>query len=128
MKKVDEEKKEEKKDPMVEMMQRIRSGNVALKKVAPPPEPANNKGGVMAEMAKLLVRNTLDSKSHHSMQNVVCFFQASNRGKRRGPVDVPKKGPQSQENQMSSELFKMFKKRRNIGGEPLRDNRDDGDQ
>lgn len=54
MKKVEDEVKEEKKDPMVEMMQRIRSGNVGLKKVAPASEPAN-KGGVMAEMAMLLV-------------------------------------------------------------------------
>ena len=55
LKKVSEEQKEEKADPMLEMMQRIRSGNVNLKKVAPPPQPAKKGGGVMAEMAQLLV-------------------------------------------------------------------------
>ena len=50
-----DEKKEEKADPMLEMMQRIRTGNVNLKKVAPPTQQANKGGGVMAEMAKLLV-------------------------------------------------------------------------
>ena len=40
---------------MLEMMQRIRSGNVGLKKVAPPPSQTDSGGGVMAEMAKLLV-------------------------------------------------------------------------
>ena len=49
------EKKSEAPDPMVEMMQRIRSGNVALKKVAPVQEKSDSKGGIMAEMAKLLV-------------------------------------------------------------------------
>lgn len=53
-----EEKKEEKADPMLEMMQRIRSGNVALKKVAPPTQKSDKGGGVMAEMAKLLVSFT----------------------------------------------------------------------
>ncbi len=58
LKKVEGEEKEEKTDPMLEMMQRIRSGNVGLKKVAPPSDPVN-KGGVMAEMAKLLVSDWL---------------------------------------------------------------------
>lgn len=53
---MDEEKKEEKADPMLDMMQRIRSGNVNLKKVAPTKETTETGGGVMAEMAKLLVR------------------------------------------------------------------------
>lgn len=55
LKKVGEEKKEEKADPMLEMMQRIRSGNVNLKKVASTPPPPKKGGGVMAEMAQLLV-------------------------------------------------------------------------
>lgn len=56
-----EEKKEEKADPMLEMMQRIRSGNVNLKKVAPVTEPDTKGGGVMAEMAKLLVSKEEDN-------------------------------------------------------------------
>ena len=60
LKKVDDtDKKPDKPDPMVEMMQRIRSGNVALKKVAPVQEKMSSKGGVMAEMAKLLVSQYL---------------------------------------------------------------------
>ncbi len=51
--------KVEKADPMLDMMQRIRSGNVSLKKVAPPTEKQDSTGGVMAEMAKLLVSFTV---------------------------------------------------------------------
>ena len=58
----EEEKKEEKADPMLEMMQRIRSGNVALKK-APPPAQKSKPGGVMAEMATLLVSRTKHSST-----------------------------------------------------------------
>lgn len=53
-----EEKKPDKADPMLDMMERIRSGNVQLKKVQgnPPPKPAGGgSGDVMSEMAKLLV-------------------------------------------------------------------------
>ena len=51
----DGEKKAEKADPMLEMLQRIRSGNVNLKKVAPSTEKQSTSGGVMAEMAQMLV-------------------------------------------------------------------------
>ena len=56
LKKVEDggEKTAEKADPMIEMMQRIRSGNVNLKKVAPSSDKPKD-GNVMAEMAKLLV-------------------------------------------------------------------------
>ena len=53
-----EEKKAEKADPMLDMMERIRSGNVQLKKVQGNPLPKPQKegsGDVMSEMAKLLV-------------------------------------------------------------------------
>ena len=53
-----EEKKPEKADPMMDMMERIRSGNVQLKKTQenPPPKPQKSgTGDVMSEMAKLLV-------------------------------------------------------------------------
>ena len=64
LKKVGEEdKKEEKADPMLEMMQRIRSGNVNLKK-APPPAQKSKPGGVMAEMATLLVSRTTLSRPY----------------------------------------------------------------
>ena len=97
LKKVDGGEKKEKADPMMEMLQRIRSGNVALKKVSPTPERANKGGGVMAEMAKLL---------------------ASNKNKKRTAIDIPRKDPQPQNNQMSNELFNMFKKRRGLQSEP----------
>lgn len=54
-----EEKKPDKPDPMLDMMERIRSGNVQLKKVQENPAPKPSGGGsgdVMSEMAKLLVR------------------------------------------------------------------------
>ena len=53
-----EEKKVEKADPMLDMMERIRSGNVQLKKTQgnPPSKPQKEgTGNVMSEMAKLLV-------------------------------------------------------------------------
>ena len=53
-----DEKKPEKADPMLDMMARIRSGNVQLKKVQGEPASKPQKsgsGGVMSEMAKLLV-------------------------------------------------------------------------
>ena len=53
-----EEKKAEKADPMLDMMERIRTGNVQLKKVQGNPLPTPQKegtGDVMSEMAKLLV-------------------------------------------------------------------------
>ena len=53
-----EDKKADKPDAMVDMMERIRSGNVQLKKVQenPPPKPSGGgTGDVMSEMAKLLV-------------------------------------------------------------------------
>ena len=53
-----EEKKPEKANPMLDMMERIRSGNVQLKKVQGDPvsKPAKSgSGDVMSEMAKLLV-------------------------------------------------------------------------
>ena len=49
---------EKKLDPMMDMMERIRSGNVQLKKVQENPSPKLQKSGtgdVMSEMAKLLV-------------------------------------------------------------------------
>lgn len=58
LKKVNVEEKQEKEDPMAEMLSRIRSGNVNLKKVgsaSPRPEKKAGKGNVMAEMAMLLV-------------------------------------------------------------------------
>ena len=70
LKKVSEEQKEEKADPMLEMMQRIRSGNVNLKKVAPPPQPAKKGGGVMAEMAQLLVSGRYLPKLMFSISHV----------------------------------------------------------
>ena len=57
-----EDKKIEKADPMLDMMERIRSGNVQLKKVQGNPAPKPQKegtGDVMSEMAKLLVSNAL---------------------------------------------------------------------
>lgn len=53
-----EEKQPEKADPMLNMMERIRSGNVQLKRVQNNPAPKSQKAGsgdVMSEMAKLLV-------------------------------------------------------------------------
>ena len=53
-----EEKKPEKADPMVDMMERIRTGNVQLKRVQGDPvakQPKSGSGDVMSEMAKLLV-------------------------------------------------------------------------
>ena len=53
-----EEKKPDKPDAMLDMMERIRSGNVQLKKVQDNPAPKPSGGGsgdVMSEMAKLLV-------------------------------------------------------------------------
>ena len=52
------EEKQEKADPMSEMLSRIRGGNVNLKKVgsvSPRPEKKAGKGNVMSEMAMLLV-------------------------------------------------------------------------
>lgn len=56
LKKVNQdEKKEEKPDAMSDMMARIRSGNVQLKKVQGSPKPVKKETDVMSEMAKLLV-------------------------------------------------------------------------
>ena len=55
-----EEKQPDKPDAMLDMMERIRTGNVQLKKVqgSPAPKPSGGgSGGVMSEMAKLLVSN-----------------------------------------------------------------------
>ena len=52
------EEKPDKPDSMQDMMERIRSGNVQLKKVQGNPAPKPSGGGsgdVMSEMAKLLV-------------------------------------------------------------------------
>jgi hypothetical protein len=68
LKKVTDEQKEEKADPMLEMMQRIRSGNVGLKKVATPP-PVKKGGGVMAEMAQLLVRMSIIMQRVNELQS-----------------------------------------------------------
>ena len=53
-----EEKQPDKPDAMLDMMERIRTGNVQLKKVQGSPAPKPSGGGsgdVMSEMAKLLV-------------------------------------------------------------------------
>ena len=58
LKKVAVEEKPDKPDSMQDMMERIRSGNVQLKKVQGNPAPKPSGGGsgdVMSEMAKLLV-------------------------------------------------------------------------
>ncbi len=58
LKPVSTESKVEKADPMADMLSRIRSGNVHLKKVGQggaSPRAERKPGNVMAEMAKLLV-------------------------------------------------------------------------
>ena len=53
-------------------MERIRSGNVGLKKVAPTKDPVNKGGGVMAEMAKLLVSDKIVLSDTHHEAPFVC--------------------------------------------------------
>ena len=52
---LEEKRSGEKHDPMQVMMERIRSGNVQVKKVQSSPAPKGGSGDVMSEMAKLLV-------------------------------------------------------------------------
>jgi len=87
---------------MAAMLERIKSGNVALKKVHDSPKAArSDKGDVMAEMAKLL----------------------ATRGgrKKRAPISIPAKEPPKQKSQMSNELFEKLKRRRGQQGEDMPD-------
>ena len=52
-----------------------------------------------------------DDKESIHVHVSICGFQASRGGKRRAPIEVPKK-EQSQSNQVSNELFMKLKKRR----------------
>lgn len=78
-----EEKKPDKPDSMQDMMERIRSGNVQLKKVQGNPAPKPSGGGsgdVMSEMAKLLV--SIRTRRVHNVILASMFLRLLEVGKR----------------------------------------------